>query len=116
MSSREPEDRGFRKIVPLARVQLLTDALFALSMMVILLQVEYPDPEIVVTDEQIREFFSEQVLALEVFAITFLLIAIYWVKHMEKETRLLVAHVLFRMINTLQTNAKHRDVFTSFQN
>ena len=26
------EDRGFRKIVPLARVQLLTDALFALSM------------------------------------------------------------------------------------
>ncbi|MGB5704285.1 MAG: TMEM175 family protein [Polyangiales bacterium] len=84
MSSREPEDRGFRKIVPLARVQLLTDALFALSMMVILLQVEYPDPELVVTDDQIREFFSEQVLALEVFAITFILIAIYWVKHMEQ--------------------------------
>lgn len=37
MGSRKPEDRGFRKIVPLARVQLLTDALFALSMMVILL-------------------------------------------------------------------------------
>jgi uncharacterized membrane protein len=84
MSSREPEDRGFRKIVPLARVQVLTDALFALSMMVILLQVEYPDPELVVTDDQIREFFSEQVLALEVFAITFILIAIYWVKHMEQ--------------------------------
>ena len=50
------EDRGFRKIVPLARVQLLTDALFALSMMVIILQVDYPDPEVVVSNQQIREF------------------------------------------------------------
>jgi uncharacterized membrane protein len=83
MASEAPEDRGFRKIVPLARVQLLTDALFALSMMVILLQVEYPSPEIVVTDEQIRQFLEEQALAVEVFAITFILIAIYWVKHME---------------------------------
>lgn len=83
-ATQAPEDRGFRKVVPLARVQLLTDALFALSMMVILLQVEYPDPDIIVTDEQIREFLVEQALAIEVFAVTFLLIAIYWVKHMEQ--------------------------------
>jgi uncharacterized membrane protein len=78
------EDRGFRKIVPLARVQMLTDALFALSMIVVILQVDYPDPEIVVSNEQIREFLVHQLPAIEVFAITFVLIAIYWVKHMEQ--------------------------------
>ena len=47
MTNTGAEDRGFRKIVPLARVQLLTDALFALSMMLILTQIDYPDPETV---------------------------------------------------------------------
>ena len=84
MPSENPEDRGFRQIVPLARVQLLTDALFALSMMIILLQVDYPDPEVVVTDEQILDFLKTQRAAIQVFAITFVLIAIYWVKHMEQ--------------------------------
>jgi uncharacterized membrane protein len=84
MPSENPEDRGFRQIVLLARVQLLTDALFALSMMIILLQVDYPDPEVVVTDEQILDFLKTQRAAIQVFAITFVLIAIYWVKHMEQ--------------------------------
>lgn len=84
MPSKSPEDNGFRKFVPLARVQLLTDALFALSMMIILLQVDYPDPAIVTTDEQIKAFLQAQLPAIEVYAITFILIAIYWVKHMEQ--------------------------------
>ncbi len=84
MPSVETENSGFRKFVPLARVQLLTDALFALSMMVILLQVEYPDPAVVVTDAQILNFLETQNSAIQVFAITFILIAIYWVKHMEQ--------------------------------
>jgi uncharacterized membrane protein len=84
MPSENPEDRGYRKIVPLARVQLLTDALFALSMMIILLQVDYPDPEIVVTNAQISAFLDAQLPAVEIYAITFILIAIYWVKHMEQ--------------------------------
>ena len=73
MPDEHVEDRGFRKIVPLARVQLLTDALFALSMIVVILQVDYPDPEIVVSNEQIREFLVHQLPAIEVFAITFVL-------------------------------------------
>jgi uncharacterized membrane protein len=84
MADQAPEDRGFQKIVPLARVQLLTDALFALAMMIILLQVDYPDPKVVVTDQQILEFLEDQWPAVQVFAITFILIAIYWVKHMEQ--------------------------------
>lgn len=84
MAHQNPEDRGYRKIVPLTRVQLLTDALFALSMMIILLQVEYPDPEVVVSTEQISAFLDGQLPAVEVYAITFILIAIYWVKHMEQ--------------------------------
>jgi uncharacterized membrane protein len=84
MPSKNPEDRGYRKIVPLARVQLLTDALFALSMMIILLQVDYPDPEVVVTNAQISAFLDAQLPAVEIYAITFILIAIYWVKHMEQ--------------------------------
>lgn len=84
MPSERPEDRGYRKVVPLARVQLLTDALFALSMMIILLQVDYPDPEVVVTKEQIGAFLDSQLAAVEIYAITFILIAIYWVKHMEQ--------------------------------
>jgi len=83
MPSQSPQERGFRKIVPLARVQLLTDALFALSMMIILLQVDYPDPSVVDTDEEIMAFLASQQPAIEVFTITFILIAIYWVKHME---------------------------------
>ena len=84
MPSENPEDRGYRKIVPLARVQLLTDALFALSMMIILLQIDYPDPEVVVTKAQISAFLDAQLPAVEIYAITFILIAIYWVKHMEQ--------------------------------
>ena len=83
MPSGSPEGSGFKKIVPLARVQLLTDTLFALSMFVILLQIDYPDPRVVVTDDQILAFLETQRPALQVFAITFILIAIYWVKHME---------------------------------
>jgi uncharacterized membrane protein len=84
MPPESPEDRGYRKAVPLARVQLLTDALFALSMMIILLQVDYPDPEVVVTNAQISAFLDAQLPAVEIYAITFILIAIYWVKHMEQ--------------------------------
>jgi uncharacterized membrane protein len=84
MPHENPEDRGFRKIVPLARVQLLTDALFALSMMIILLQIDYPDPEVVATKEQISAFLDTQLPAVQIYAITFVLIAIYWVKHMEQ--------------------------------
>jgi len=83
MPRQSAEDRGFRKIVPLARVQLLTDALFALSMMIILLQIDYPDPSVVDTNEEILAFLESQQPAIEVFTITFILIAIYWVKHME---------------------------------
>ena len=84
MPSEATKDLGFRKFVPLARVQLLTDSLFALSMMIILLQIDYPDPEVVVTDAQIVGFLKTQQAAIQVFAITFILIAIYWVKHMEQ--------------------------------
>jgi len=84
MPSENREDRGYLNFVPLARVQLLTDALFALSMMIILLQVDYPDPEVVVTNAQISAFLDAQLPAVEVYAITFILIAIYWVKHMEQ--------------------------------
>lgn len=84
MASAGAKDRGFKKVVPLARVQWLTDALFALSMMIILTQVDYPDPHIVASDEQIKAFLADQVPAIEVYAITFILIAIYWVKHMEQ--------------------------------
>ena len=84
MADAKPKDPGSHKIVPLTRVQWLTDALFALSMMIILTQVDYPDPRVVTSDEQIKAFLADQVPAIEVYTITFLLIAIYWVKHMEQ--------------------------------
>lgn len=84
MADARAKVRGFKKIVPLARVQWLTDALFALSMMIILTQVDYPDPQVVTSDEQIKAFLADQAPAIEVYAITFILIAIYWVKHMEQ--------------------------------
>ena len=74
---------GFQKEVPLARVQLLTDFLFASAMMFMLLGFDLPDPEVITTDQQIFEFLKKQLPAIEVYAITFLLIAIYWVKHLE---------------------------------
>ena len=83
MSETTASDRGYLRIVPLARVQLLTDALFALSMMILLTQVDYPDPDVVTTDQAIQAFLFDQLPAIEVYAITFILIAIYWVKHME---------------------------------
>jgi uncharacterized membrane protein len=96
MPDTTPEDSGFRKIVPLARVQLLTDALFALSMMIILLQVDYPDPEVVTTNEQIKAFLDAQFPAIQVYAITFILIGIYWVKHMEQFS--FIAEIDYRLL------------------
>jgi len=69
MADAKPKDPGSHKIVPLTRVQWLTDALFALSMMIILTQVDYPDPRVVTSDEQIKAFLADQVPAIEVYTI-----------------------------------------------
>ena len=69
--------------VPLTRVQILADVIFAGSMTIMVLGIDLPDPQSVTSDRAIAEFFGDQLRRFGVFALTFILVGVYWLKHLE---------------------------------
>jgi len=69
--------------VPLTRVQILADVIFAGSMTIMVLGIDIPDPSSVTSDGELAAFLGDQARAFGVYAITFILIAVYWLKHLE---------------------------------
>lgn len=69
--------------IPLKRVQILCDVIFASSMTIMVFSFDQPDIDGITTKEQITEFVLNQVPSLAIYAISFVLIGIYWLKHLE---------------------------------
>lgn len=68
--------------IPLARIQILTDVIFASSMTIMALTIELPTGEIL--DERgLVDYLRGQLPSFAIYGVTFLLIAVYWLKHLE---------------------------------
>ena len=69
--------------IPLARVQLLSDFIFASAMTIMVLNFDMPSDFDISSEDDLLKYFAEQREALLTYAISFLLVFIYWMKHLE---------------------------------
>ena len=69
--------------IPLKRVQLLADLIFATSMTIMVLNFDMPTDAEIDTEADLLNYFRNQCEALLTYAISFLLVFIYWMKHLE---------------------------------
>lgn len=67
----------------LARVITLSDFIFASSMTVMVLTIEIPEPGRLRTLEELRAYMSNELAHLGVYIVSFVLIALYWMRHLE---------------------------------
>lgn len=69
--------------IPLARVQVLSDVVFASCMTVMVMNIDLPNPDMIADDADVKAFLREQLPRFGQYGVTFLLIAVYWFKHLE---------------------------------
>ncbi|MFC2086048.1 TMEM175 family protein, partial [Bacteroidota bacterium] len=69
--------------IPLSRVQFLADMIFATSMTIMVLNFDMPSDQEISTESDLLNFFASQRDALLTYIISFLLVFIYWMKHLE---------------------------------
>ena len=68
----------------LRRVQILSDGIFVLAMTLMVLQFDLPDPAKEMTNLEVKNFLLAQLPDLAIYIITFLLIAVYWLEHLNQ--------------------------------
>ncbi|NER21050.1 MAG: DUF1211 domain-containing protein [Symploca sp. SIO1B1] len=68
----------------LHRIQFLTDGIFVLAMTLMILQFDTPELNQQMTNLEIQNFLFAQFPALGIYFISFLLVAFYWVAHLER--------------------------------
>jgi uncharacterized membrane protein len=81
MSNSSPKDR--RTDLPLERVQLLADIIFASSMTIMVLNFDLPTDTEIQSEAELMAYLAGQGEALLTYAVSFLLVFIYWMKHLE---------------------------------
>ena len=69
--------------IPLARVQLLSDIIFASAMTIMVFSFKVPDISIKFSYREVTELFLDQLPEFQIYLVSFVLIAIYWLKHLE---------------------------------
>lgn len=65
----------------LFRINRLSDIIFATSMTMLLLAIELPEARNIESNKQLLSAFSKQLPILGIFLSTFILLAVYWLKH-----------------------------------
>ena len=73
-----PHDR-----VPIVRVQILADVIFAASMVFMASAFDLPDTEVVTSPRELTNFLQDQLPVVVIYVISFVLVAVYWMKHLE---------------------------------
>ncbi|NES25213.1 MAG: DUF1211 domain-containing protein [Symploca sp. SIO3E6] len=68
----------------LHRLQILTDGIFVLAMTLMILQFDTPELNQQMTNLEIQNFLFSQFPALGIYVISFILVAFYWVAHLER--------------------------------
>ncbi len=88
MQVREVNDEKTKKLkesreLPLARIQLLTDIIYAMSMIFLVLNIRLPGPEVTESYTAALFYFQDVLPEMAAGIITFILIAVYWMKNVE---------------------------------
>ncbi|MEM1367147.1 MAG: TMEM175 family protein [Cyanobacteria bacterium P01_H01_bin.15] len=65
----------------LERLKRLSDGIFLLAMMLMVLQFDLPELAEKLSASQLREFLRSELTALYIYFLTFILIAFYWLSH-----------------------------------
>ena len=69
--------------VPIVRLQILADVIFAASMVFMASAFDLPDTDVVDSPHELTSFLRDQLPVVVIYVISFLLVAVYWMKHLE---------------------------------
>jgi uncharacterized membrane protein len=69
--------------VPITRFQILADLIFAASMVFMASAFELPDIDLVDSPRKLTSFLRKQLPVVAIRIISFILVAVYWMKHLE---------------------------------
>ena len=77
----DPESRA------LIRIERLTDSVYGLSFLLILLQIDRPDPSVVLNTQAINRYLTDQLPSLRTYITTFVLVGFYWQSQLSMASR-----------------------------
>lgn len=70
--------------VPIKRLTLLSDIIFATAMVMMVFSFEIPSKDEIETGQHVVDFFKDRLSVLLIYITSFILTAIYWLKHLER--------------------------------
>lgn len=70
--------------MPINRLALLSDIIFASSMTLMVLFLDFPDKDAIQSGRDFIEYYSTRDSGILNFLISFVLVAVYWFKHLER--------------------------------
>lgn len=85
----------------LTRLQRLSDGIFMLAMMLMVLQFDLPDLKQHLSAQQVTQFLVDQLPALSIYLGTFLLIAFYWFNNLEQSKNFRKTDTVHLWLNVL---------------
>ncbi len=71
----------------LSRLERLTDIIYGLSFLLILLQIDRPDLAVLLNNEAINRYLREQLPSLGIYFTSFVLVGCYWQSHLSMASR-----------------------------
>src|ERR1700712_1413462 len=77
------EEEEIKKEFQLERVILFTDAVFAIILTIMVLDIKLPESVREASDHQLKEAFKELILKFVAYFITFGLVARFWIAHLK---------------------------------
>ncbi len=77
------------------RLRFLADIIFATAMTLMILNIEIPGAGEITNTKELAVFLGEQLSSMWVFFISFIIIAVYWMKHLEHFSATLIVNQTF---------------------
>jgi uncharacterized membrane protein len=77
------------------RLRLLADLIFASAMTILILNIEIPGLGQITDSKELAAFLLKQLNSMWVFFIAFVVIAVYWMKHLEHFSAILIVNQTF---------------------
>jgi len=65
------------------RLRFMSDIVFATSMTILILNIEIPDLETISSTKELSKYMIKQLSGMAAFFISFITVAVYWMKHLE---------------------------------
>jgi uncharacterized membrane protein len=77
------------------RLRFLADIIFATAMTIMILNIEIPEFGHITSSKELAAFLLKQLNSMWVFFIAFVVIAVYWMKHLEHFSAILIVNQTF---------------------